>query len=238
MWLTMLAQCCVVLSGCVVDVGYGVTQLTAVWEGFHLQNCIKGTSIYTEFGAIDTRRDPANDYVLPDGACGLASNAAELYASMPMPQGFKGYTDDDGKELFSDLLKNTVVVGGTSMNKAFGKRFKEELLSKVAGSLQDRVKVIQGPERVNNSYIGTLVVGSLDSCPWVSKSEYNEKGLRRMMCDQYMLGATDGSESPEFGHMNSGRPVDARIQLDTSYSESDPSSIESYWARSEIQEET
>jgi actin-related protein len=79
-------------------------------------------------------------------------------------------------DIRTDLYKNVVLSGGSTMFPGIADRLHKELLMFAPSGV--RVKVGAGPDRFHAAWIGGSMLASLSGFPsmWLSKEEYNESG--------------------------------------------------------------
>merc|ERR1711879_123863 len=76
----------------------------------------------------------------------------------------------------SDLWKNVVISGGSSMFPGIADRLSKEVTAMIPNT--QKVKVIAPPERKYSVWIGGSILSSLSTfqAMWISKQEYDEAG--------------------------------------------------------------
>jgi actin beta/gamma 1 len=77
-------------------------------------------------------------------------------------------------KIHNELYGNAVLAGGNTMFPGIDVRMQRELAE--LAPLPVRVKVVALPQRASLSWKGGSSLASLDSCPWISKAEYDESG--------------------------------------------------------------
>ena len=82
---------------------------------------------------------------------------------------------DEKKELYN----NIVLSGGCSLFDKFPERFTNEIKELVSDDMIDEIKVIASPDRYLSAWKGGSVLSSLSTFQknWITKSEYEEKGV-------------------------------------------------------------
>lgn len=210
-------------SFAVVDVGFGLTQVSCYWMNWNLQNSLKGSSRYLQFGSGDLpegKGRSAEGLVLPDGAAVLAHTAIDLLAQALGPaQKLKGivnnatmeaYTEKGYPAPFSELLNNIVLVGGAAREPSLIAQARLALPFHYPGrhDLPEEVELGAGDDTfqvhardedeatVDAAWLGMSITSALSNTSWVSKAEFAEHGSSRLGREMTGTDWFSGTEEP------------------------------------------
>jgi len=193
-------------TGCVIDIGDGVSHVVPIFEGFALSHAISridlaGRDITTYLQRLLRQKGYSftmmlskkvagmeKSYMLPDGetinvgverflAPECFFNPSVIGKELePLDDVIVGAISECDVDLRRDLYSNIVLSGGSTMFPGIKERLTKEIKEQIPESVD--VKIIAPPERMYSVWIGGSILSSLKTFHrmWVTRREYKEMG--------------------------------------------------------------